>query len=287
VTGDVGRSHIRGYDPDVSVSGLLIVGDRLNRSCRRTCSAISARDAGEIVAIAREQIAAGAGALDVNAGGAPTEADDLAWMVRSLRTVIVRRGIKRGASNIPLWIDTGLGEAASAALAQGADPMVLNPGKAVRGRKFPRGLCGVRIPGKRGRSGSRSYVGLVAQCSADDGPPHGVDQRLVLARKLCSELFRRDGPAIYLDPCLLPRSVEPDSVQCVAEVVRRLRREFPGLHFTAGIRNFSWGMPEAERPTVDAAALTELITAGMDAPIVDPARLALLPVDRALPPAGR
>ena len=52
------------------------------------------------------------------------------------------------------------------------------------------------------------------------------------------------------------------------EAVRRIAADLPGIHFTCGLSNISYGLPQ--RKAVNRAFLTLLMGAGLDGAIIDP-----------------
>ena len=88
---------------------MLIIGEKLNGTLKKTGAAIAAQDVAFVQDLALRQVAAGADFIDVNAGTAPEcEPDDLIWLVDSVQAV----------TDKPLCLDS----ANPAALVAGARP---------------------------------------------------------------------------------------------------------------------------------------------------------------------
>jgi 5-methyltetrahydrofolate--homocysteine methyltransferase len=171
----------------------------------------------------------------------------------------------RSITDAPLWIDTTDADAAEAAARAAGGRLVLN------GVSLQAARCGPFI-----RLARRFDLPVVAQCLTDAGVPRGFHQRLERAGALVARLSAAGlAPGqVYLDPCLTARTTEPDGLIHVGRVARRMREAFAGLHSVVGVRNFSWGLPAAERPGVDQRAAAELAQAGVDTLLLDPAALA-------------
>ena len=76
---------------------MLIVGEKINTSTKRMAQAVETGDAALIAKVAREQVAAGADFVDVNAGTfVEKEVDYLPWLVRTVQSSI----------DIPLCLDS-------------------------------------------------------------------------------------------------------------------------------------------------------------------------------------
>src|SRR5512143_458708 len=68
---------------------MLIIGEKLNGTLKKTAAAIHARDAAYVQDLARRQVEAGADYLDVNAGtGAGNEVNDLVWLVETVQAAV-------------------------------------------------------------------------------------------------------------------------------------------------------------------------------------------------------
>lgn len=86
---------------------MLIIGESLNASIPAVASAVTARDAETIAALARRQCECGAQLLDLNAAVTDrAQRDDLPWMVRTVQAAV----------DLPLMLDSSDPEALRAAL---------------------------------------------------------------------------------------------------------------------------------------------------------------------------
>lgn len=244
----------------MAYGALVPVGDLLNGSNAAAARLIRSRDAEGIARLVARQLDAGAAALDVNAwirGG--DEPADLGWLAGEVR--------RAAGPRVPVWIDTADPAAAEAGLAAAGPPAVLNSVPLAAARFAPM-LAVAR----------RFRCGVVAQILSDDGPATGTEERVGRARALADALLDAGYSCreIYIDACLLNAATEPDSPDHLMRTVLRLRGSYPECHFTAGIRNFGWGLPAAERRRREARVAADLIAVGLDAPLLDPPLLRLV-----------
>ncbi len=76
---------------------MLIIGEKINGTLKKTAAAIAGRDAGFIQDLACRQAEAGAHYLDVNAGtAAGREPEDLVWLIETVQAVV----------DLPLCLDS-------------------------------------------------------------------------------------------------------------------------------------------------------------------------------------
>jgi len=96
---------------------MFIISERINGMFRNVRDAIVAKDAEAIQRIAKEQIAAGADALDINVG--PASADKIGtmqWLVETVQEV----------TDKPLCLDTPIPSVMEAALKVCDNPRIIN-----------------------------------------------------------------------------------------------------------------------------------------------------------------
>jgi cobalamin-dependent methionine synthase I len=76
---------------------MLIIGEKINGTLKKTAAAIADRDAAYIQNLAQRQAEAGANYLDLNAGtAAGREPDDLVWLINTVQSVV----------DVPLCLDS-------------------------------------------------------------------------------------------------------------------------------------------------------------------------------------
>ena len=230
---------------------MIIVGERINASRKRIAQALEERDAGWIRKEARRQAKAGAGYIDVNAGtSVAKEVENIAWLA----------GIVAAAVEVPLCADSANPEALRAALKlnRHGQPMI----NSITAEKVR--LDGI-LPLVR-----EFRTKVVALTMDDSGMPEDADGRVKVARDLHGELAAAGVPDedIFFDVLVRPVSTDPRQALFCLEAVRRIRGEFPAVHFMCGMSNVSFGLPK--RRILNRTFLTMLMVAGQDGAILDP-----------------
>ncbi|HHY47281.1 MAG TPA: methyltetrahydrofolate cobalamin methyltransferase [Firmicutes bacterium] len=229
---------------------MLIIGEKINSTRRPVQAAVARRDEAFIHDLAKRQVQAGAGMLDVNCGTLEDEEPEaLAWAVR----------IAQDAGGVPISIDTPNACAMEAALKVHRGKPLINSITAQRER-----LEGM-LPIIKGYSCS-----VIALCMNDDGVPELAEGRVEVARYLVEALagVGVSPPDIYLDPLVEPVSVAPGGVRVVLDTIERLRELFPECHIICGVSNVSFGLPR--RSLLNRSFLGMCMAFGADAVIVDP-----------------
>jgi 5-methyltetrahydrofolate--homocysteine methyltransferase len=229
---------------------MLIIGEKLNGTLKKTAAAINTRDASFVQDLARRQVEAGANYLDVNAGtGTGNEIEDLKWLIETVQQVV----------EVPLCLDS-------------ADPIALKAGME----------CVTRTPMVNSISGEASRLDgilpLVAQQGSpvialllsEAGIPPDVEGRLKVGRHIVERARQAGVPddKIYFDPLALTIGTQSDSAVMAIKTVRAIRKEFPQVKFSIGLSNISFGLPL--RGLINQAFLAQLLAAGLDAAIINP-----------------
>lgn len=211
---------------------MLMIGERLNIfASRKVRAALEARDEAAILSMAKEQLDLGARVLDVHA----ETWEDVKWMLEAA-----------GKAGAPLCLDS-------------PDPDIIRRGLRIPGVGFLNSLAGGRLELFRDAADCKvKVIGLL----------HDVSGEEVI------EAARRHGlplEDLYLDPAVLPVSVDASNARKLVEKHRELKQKFPGIKTIVGISNSTHGMP---RPTeIRAALLVTLLNDGLDAAIMNPAEL--------------
>lgn len=235
---------------------MLIIGEKLNGTLKKTAAAIAARDANFVQDLARRQVAAGANYIDVNAGtGAGQEAADLAWLVETAQAAV----------EVPLCLDSPNPAALKAGLEHVRQTPMINSISAEASR-----LDGiVPLVAERGSP-------VIALLLDDGGIPADVDKRLAIGRRIL-ERTRQAGISdgqVYVDPLALAISTKTEGALIALETMRALRAEYPQVKFSIGLSNISFGLPG--RSLVNQAFLAQLLAAGLDAAIINPLEQGLI-----------
>ena len=161
---------------------MLIIGEKLNGTLKKTATAIASRDVDFVQNLARKQVEAGADYLDVNAGtGSGKEVQDLVWLVETVQAVV----------NVPLCLDS-------------ANPVALKSGME----------CVKQTPMVNSISGEANRLDgilpLVAEAGSpviallleDGGIPDDVEGRLEIGRLLLERTRQAGVPdeKVFIDP---------------------------------------------------------------------------------------
>ena len=229
---------------------MLIVGEKINTSTKRIAQAVETGDAASIGKIAREQVAAGADFVDVNAGTfLEKEVDYLSWLVETVQGVV----------DVPLCLDSPNPEALIKALqCHKGEPMINSI--SLEEDRF-RNLLPVVT--------SRACK-VVALCMAQTSMPTTADQRIAVASELIERLTKA-GIAldkIYVDPLAQPVSVDVKMGSAVLQAIAEIMKRFPGVNTICGLSNISFGLPA--RRLVNRSFLTLALAHGLTAAILDP-----------------
>jgi len=239
---------------------MLIIGELINCTRKKVGAAAAARDAAVIREVALRQAAAGAAYLDVNGGLPGQEPEVLRWLVEVVQEV----------TDLPLCLDSSDPAAFRAALPRcRRTPMISSI--TAEPERFAHILPLVREYGAR----------VVALAMGSAATPTGVADRVENAARLVDELTAAGVPLadIYVDPCVLPLSVDTTQGAAVAEAIAEVRLRYPGVHTTVGLSNVSFGLPL--RKLLNQSFLALLIARGLDSAIADPCDRQLMAVARA------
>jgi 5-methyltetrahydrofolate--homocysteine methyltransferase len=229
---------------------MLIVGERINTSRKAVNEAVQKRDAVYITEDVRKQAKAGANYIDVNAGSRiGSEMEDLSWLVK----------VAEAAVEVPLSLDS-------------PDPQVL----LAMTRKVKRKPMVNSTTAEKDRFEAMKAVvqerecEIVALCMDERGIPSAADQALENAQFLVKNLTHVGVPigSIHLDPMIQPVSVNSKNGPLALETIRRIHREFTGVHTICGLSNVSFGLPH--RFLVNRTFMVLCIGAGLTGAIVDP-----------------
>jgi 5-methyltetrahydrofolate--homocysteine methyltransferase len=235
---------------------MLIIGEKINGTLKKTAAAIVARDAEYITNLAQKQVAAGADYIDVNAGtGGGDETEDLLWLIE----------VVQGAVDAPLCLDS-------------ANPVALKAGlEAVNQIPMVNSISGEasRLKGILPLVAEKGSP-VIALLLDDNGIPDDLAGRLEIGRKLMQSTQEAGIPddLVYIDPLAMAVSTKTEGAVVAIESMKALREEFPEVKFSIGLSNISFGLPA--RTLVNQAFLAQLLAAGLDAAIINPMEQGLI-----------
>ena len=233
---------------------MLLIGENIHIIAPRVKEAIERRDQAVIQDLARRQVEAGAGVLDLNIGPQRKLGHEvMPWIVQAVQDV----------TDVPLSLDT----TNLAAMESGLE--------VCRGRAFlnsasadPERLDAVMA--LAGRYGAK----VVALTMGVDGIPTTADGRAAIALEALLPAAERNGVAVtdvFLDPLVLTVTCNQDVARESVEAIRMFKiLSDPPPMTTVGLSNVSNGCPAETRPLINRVMLVLLLGAGLDSAIADP-----------------
>jgi 5-methyltetrahydrofolate corrinoid/iron sulfur protein methyltransferase len=229
---------------------MLIIGEKINGTLKKTAAAIADRDVTYIQNLARRQAEAGASYLDLNAGtAAGREPDDLVWLIDTVQSVV----------DVPLCLDSANPAALRAGFQHVKQTPLINSISAEANR-----LDGtLPLVAEHG-------CPVIALLLSEAGIPASVEGRLSNGRRIIDRT-RQAGvhdQDVYVDPLVMALSTKTDGCIIALETMNALRLEYPQVHFSIGLSNVSFGLPL--RSLINQAFLAQALAAGLDAAIIDP-----------------
>jgi 5-methyltetrahydrofolate--homocysteine methyltransferase len=229
---------------------MIIIGELINASRKAIKAAIEAQDVEAIQKVAKEQAAAGADYIDVNAGiFVGKEPEYLKWLVQTVQQ----------ATDKPCAIDSPDPAAIEAALAVHKGTPLINSISLEKDRydKLMPIIAGTDIK-------------VIALCMSDAGMPQTVDDRMKIADTLVNGLLKNNVKMenIFVDPLVQPLSVDKTFGVEFINTIERIVATFAGIHTACGLSNISYGLPA--RQFMNRTFMTMAIAKGLDGAIINP-----------------
>jgi len=111
---------------------------------------------------------------------------------------------------------------------------------------------------------------VIALAMDEKGIPKTVEARLAVITRVMEKTREAgvDDNDVYIDPLVTALATGTDSGLTAFETMKTTHRLFPKVHFTMGLSNISFGLPE--RTIINRIFLTLAMAHGLDAPIMDP-----------------
>lgn len=230
---------------------MLIIGELINTSRKAIREAVENRDAAYIQQVAKEQVEAGAHYVDVNCGTMVfNEVEVMEWLVNTVQDVV----------QAPLSIDTPnpVAMEAGLALCKYGQPMINSISD--ENERFTQVLpLALKYKAK-----------VVALCMDDTGMPVTAQDRIRVTDSLHTKLTAA-GVAeedIYFDPLVKPVSSVETAGMEVLDTIKIIKEKYPLVHFTCGLSNVSYGLPN--RKILNKLFVVQTMTMGMDGYILNP-----------------
>jgi 5-methyltetrahydrofolate--homocysteine methyltransferase len=228
----------------------VIIGERINPTRRKKLAeGISQGDFVLVQQDARDQVAAGAQVLDVNAG--IPGVDEPALLRATVEAVMQ-------VVSVPLCLDTANPDALEAALE-------IYPGKALINSTTAEMSMMRRVFPLAKRYGA-AVIGVITD---ENGIPATPQARLEVARKLIDTAGSYDIPAqdILIDCLALTVGADQQAGKVTLDAIQLVRQEL-GVNLSLGASNVSFGLPD--RKIINVAYLALAISRGLTAAITDP-----------------
>lgn len=230
---------------------MLIIGELINTSRKAIKEAVENKDAEYIRQIAQRQAEAGANYIDVNCGTmVSTEVESMIWLVNTIQEAV----------QVPLCIDSPnpLALKAGLALCKYGQPMMNSITDEIE--RFNEMLPLVL----------EYQAKVVSLCMDDKGMPDTAEERLQVAESLYTKLTAAGVKEedIYFDPLVKPISSVETAGQEVLGAIRQIKDRYPKVHFTCGLSNISFGLPN--RALLNRLFVVQTMAAGIDGYILDP-----------------
>jgi len=228
----------------------VIIGERINPTRRKKLLETMAQyDFTIALEDARNQVAAGAQVLDVNAG--IPGGDEPALLAELTRAVM-------NEVDAPLCFDSANPDALEAALATYSGKALINSTTAE-----DRMLDAV-LP-----IAAKYHAAVLGVLTDDKGIPPTPAARLAAARKIIHRAadFGIPSEDIVLDCLALPVGAEWQSGRVTMDTMSLITREL-GVNLSLGASNVSFGLPD--RKTINLAYLALGVACGLTAAITDP-----------------
>jgi cobalamin-dependent methionine synthase I len=231
---------------------MLLVGESINGTRKQVGEAITARDAGFIHSLAREQDEAGAEILDVNAGVAGgDEVADMRWLIETVRSVSATRLMVDSAS--PEALAAGV----AAAIANGGQVPFINSISGEQ-KRIDAALPMVETHG----------CPVVGLCLSDEGVPPTAADRFAVAAKMHQLVTAAGLPPedLWVDPLVLTVSADSSAAVITMQTLRMVKEQLP-VRTIGGLSNVSFGLPN--RPLLNRTFVAMCMGLGIDGAVLD------------------
>ncbi len=233
---------------------MLLIGENIHIIAPPVKQAIEARDAKFIQELAVRQVEAGAGVVDLNIGPQKKLGHEvMPWIVQAVQEVV----------DVPLSLDTTNLAAMRAGLEVCKQPAMLNSASA-----DPLRLDSVM------QLAAEFDASVIALTMGVDGIPTTADGRAGIAMEALLPAAEAAGlpmPSVFLDPLVLTVTCNQDVAEAAVDAIRIFKQlSDPAPTTVVGLSNVSNGCPAEFRSLINRTYLVMLMSAGLDAAIVDP-----------------
>lgn len=232
---------------------MIVIGEKINVMSKTIGPAMKQREPGPVRQMALRQVERGADVLDINLGPATKNGPEMMrWVVDV---------VQETAPDTRLCLDTMNPEAMRAGLERCHLQPIINSTSAQRSR------LDTFLP--MAKEFDAEIIGLAM---TEAGISRDASERLMAATEILSAMAEYDVPSdrLYLDPLLLPVAVaQQQATEALESIAMFKLLSDPPAKTVVGLSNIYNGCPEHVRSPLAAAFLTMLISAGLDAAIMD------------------
>nr|MBA2529322.1 methionine synthase [Euzebyales bacterium] len=244
-------------------TSFLVVGERLNANgSRRFRDLLLAGDHDAMTQVARAQVREGAHTLDVCVDYVGRDgAADMAALVDRLAT----------QSTLPLVIDSTQVDVVAAALRRIGGRAVINSVNLEDGRRKADVLFGFA---------KQFGAALIALAIDEEGQARTADRKVEVCKRIAAiavEDYGLEHCDLLFDTLTFPLGSGQEDLRrdglATLEAIARVKAEIPGCSTILGVSNISFGLSPAARQVLNSVFLHAAIERGLDAAIVNPAKI--------------
>ncbi len=241
----------------------LLIGERCNANgSKRFRERLLEDDYEGCLRIAQEQQESGAHVLDLcTAYAGRNEKKDLTTLIKMFNEAV----------RLPLVIDSTTPDCIEAALRMIPGRCLVNSINLEDGGETLNRVCPLI---------KRYGAAVIALTIGKDGMAMTADEKLVIAKQIYELAVNRHGlrPSdLFFDPLTFTVGSGDESLRDAAiqtlEGIRRIKEELPGVYTVLGLSNISFGLTPISRKVLNSVFLHEALSAGLDAAIVDAAKI--------------
>ena len=233
---------------------LTIVGELINTSRKAVKEAVMNQDKAYICDLAAKQARAGATYIDVNCGNMiNNEEETMEWLVNSIQDEV----------DLPLCIDSPSATALDVGLAlcKNGRPMINSISD--EDERYDSVLPLIK----------KYDAKIVVLCMDSTGMPVTADDRIKVVQNLHDKLSKEGifDDDMYFDPLVKPVSSVGTAGIEVLDTIKKIKTDYPDVHFMCGLSNISYGLPI--RGILNRLFVVQTMTLGMDGYVLDPTNL--------------
>ncbi len=229
---------------------MILIGENIHILSKVVSDAIKERDEKPLQELAIKQAKAGADYIDLNIGPARKDPDVMKWLAGAIQEVV----------NKPLSLDTTNPVAMEAGLSVCKIPPLINSASGKQESKEK------MLP-----LAAKYNCDVVLSVLIDAGIPTDSSSRAeaIMETVAYANEIGIPNERIWVDPIMMPISVDQPQVVELFEFIKILQDICPGAKSTLGLSNLSNGTPEHLRPILNRVCLVMLERFNCFSAIVD------------------